>query len=44
MPARKSLVIDTLASTPKKTNGMLGGMMGAMIAPAAMSPTARAGL
>src|SRR5690349_18346906 len=38
MPARNSLVIDTLAATPKITKPIEGGMMGAMMPPAAIKP------
>ena len=41
MPARKSLVMDTCAATPKTTKPMDGGMMGAMMPPAAISPEER---
>ena len=42
MPARNSLVIDTLAATPKMTKPMLGGMIGPMMPAAAISPPERA--
>ncbi|MNT39883.1 hypothetical protein D3C72_1761680 [compost metagenome] len=40
MPAKNSLVIDTLVATPKMMNAIDGGMMGAMMPPAAISPDA----
>src|SRR3954468_13380625 len=40
IPARKSLVIETLAATPKMTKPMLGGITGAIIPPAATRPAA----
>ncbi|MNL85900.1 hypothetical protein D3C87_2143900 [compost metagenome] len=40
MPAKNSLVIDTFVATPKMMNEMDGGMMGAMMPPAAISPDA----
>src|SRR5256884_9968587 len=42
MPARNSLVIDTLAATPKITKPIDGGMIGAMMPPAASEPADRA--
>src|SRR2546428_545381 len=42
MPARNSLVIDTLAATPKITKPIDGGMIGAMMPPAASKPADRA--
>ena len=42
MPARNSLVIDTLAATPKITKPIDGGMIGAMMPPAASNPAERA--
>ncbi len=42
MPARKSLLIDTLAATPNTTKPMDGGMTGAMMPADAISPPARA--
>ena len=41
IPAMNSLVIDTCATTPYITKAMLGGMIGAMIPPAAISPAER---
>ena len=38
MPAMNSLLIDTLAVTPKMTKPMLGGMMGPMTPDAAIRP------
>jgi len=40
MPARKSLVIETPAATPKMTKPMLGGITGAIMPPAATRPAA----
>ena len=40
MPAKKSLVIDTLVATPKMMKEIDGGMMGAMMPPAAIRPEA----
>ncbi len=42
MPARNSLVIETLAATPKMTKPMEGGMMGAMMPALAIRPPALA--
>jgi len=42
MPARNSLPMDTLAVTPKITNGIDGGMMGAMMPAEAIRPPERA--
>ena len=42
MPAIKSLEMETLAATPKITNPMLGGMMGAMMPADAIRPADRA--
>ena len=41
MPAMNSLVIDTWAMTPNITKAMLGGITGAMMPPAAISPAER---
>ena len=41
MPARKSWVIETLAATPKMMKPMDGGITGAMMPPAAISPAER---
>lgn len=41
MPARNSLVMDTLAATPKMMKPMEGGITGAMMPPAAISPAER---
>jgi hypothetical protein len=41
MPARNSLVMETLPATPKMIMPMEGGMMGAMMPPAAMRPAER---
>ena len=38
MPAMNSLEIDTPPATPKTTKPILGGMMGAMMPPAAINP------
>jgi hypothetical protein len=38
IPARKRLVIEVLVTTPKTTREMDGGMMGAMMPPAAIRP------
>ena len=42
IPAMKSLEIETLAATPKRTKPMLGGTIGAMIPAEAISPAERA--
>src|SRR5262249_19193007 len=42
IPARNSFVIDTLAATPKITKPIDGGMIGAMMPPAAIRPAERA--
>ena len=42
MPARNSLVIETLAATPKITKPIDGGMTGAMMPAAAIRPPDRA--
>jgi len=42
MPAMNNWVMDTLATTPKSTKPIEGGMMGAMMPAEAMSPPARA--
>ena len=42
MPARNSLLMDTLAATPKITKPMDGGMTGAMMPAEAISPAERA--
>lgn len=42
MPARNSLLIDTLAATPNTTKPMEGGITGAMMPAEAISPPARA--
>ena len=41
MPARNSLVIDTLPATPKMIKPMDGGMTGAMMPPEAIRPAER---
>ena len=41
MPAKNSLVTDRLATTPNSRKPMDGGMTGAMMPPAAISPQAR---
>ena len=41
MPARNSLVIDTLPATPKMISPMDGGITGAMMPPEAIRPDAR---
>ena len=43
MPARNSRVIDTLAATPKIRKPIEGGITGAMMPLAAISPQARPG-
>ncbi len=40
MPAKNSLVMETLVATPKMMNEIDGGMIGAMMPPAAISPEA----
>ena len=42
MPAMNSLLIDTLAATPKITKPIDGGMIGAMMPAEAIRPPARA--
>ena len=42
MPAKKSLVTDTLAATPKITNPIDGGMIGPITPQAAIRPPLRA--
>ncbi|MCY1551452.1 hypothetical protein D9M68_877850 [compost metagenome] len=42
IPARNSLLIDTLAATPNTTKPMEGGMTGAMMPADAINPPARA--
>ena len=42
MPARKSLLIDTLAATPNTTKPIDGGITGAMMPAEAIRPPARA--
>ena len=42
MPAMKSFEIETFAATPKTTNPILGGMIGAMIPAEAINPAERA--
>ncbi|MNT94698.1 hypothetical protein D3C72_2364380 [compost metagenome] len=41
IPARNSLLMDTLAATPKITKPMDGGITGAMMPADAMSPAER---
>jgi len=41
MPARNSLVIDTLPATPNTMSPIDGGITGAMMPPAAMRPADR---
>ena len=41
MPARNSLVIETLPATPKMIMPIDGGITGAMMPPAAISPAER---
>ena len=41
MPARNSLVMDTLPATPKIIMPMDGGITGAMMPPEAIRPEAR---
>ena len=41
MPAMNSLVIETLAATPKMMKAIDGGMTGAMMPPAAIRPAER---
>ena len=41
MPARNSWVMETLAATPNRMKPMEGGMTGAMMPPAAISPAER---
>ncbi len=41
MPARNSLVIEMLPATPMMISGIDGGMIGAMMPPAAISPDER---
>ncbi len=41
MPAKNNLVMETCAATPKITKGIDGGMIGAMMPPAAISPLER---
>ncbi len=40
MPAKNSLVMETLVATPKMMKAIDGGMMGAMMPLAAISPEA----
>ncbi|MOA32131.1 hypothetical protein D3C78_1533230 [compost metagenome] len=44
MPAMNSLEIDTPEATPKTMKPMLGGMIGAMMPPAAIRPAERSRL